>query len=231
MANDNALSFVGKIKTAYKAAQKADGEALKYAIECGEQLALAFENVEAAKGTWKSWYSDNIPEIPQTTENLYRRLASAHADDESIFVDCKSIRDAMKELAKYDLKSETLVLKPERKHTPRQTHNGNTVTGLAPPEADTPPTDLKAELENAGADEIIVNIQDDADKLEEVAKASIVKLSPEKVCDALTKAWSADELRDLIKRVNMYLGPPTATTTTTTTATDFARRTFAQPVQ
>ena len=37
MSTDNALAFVGKIKTAYKAAQKAEVDALKYAIECGEQ--------------------------------------------------------------------------------------------------------------------------------------------------------------------------------------------------
>ena len=104
MPTDNALSFVGKIKTAYKAAQKAEGDALKYAIECGEQLALAFENVEATKGKWKPWCQENIPEIPQTTENLYRRLASAHTNDESIFADCKSIRDAIKKLPKRERK-------------------------------------------------------------------------------------------------------------------------------
>ena len=229
---DKALSLVGPIITAYKAAEQSGANALEHALECGKHLKTAFEAV--GKRKWKGWCEEHLAlgrEVSEETERLYRRLAVAVDKKGDVFAKCKSIRDAMKELAKYDLKSETLVLKPERKHTPRQTHNGNTVTGLAPPEADTPPTGLKAELENAGADEIIVNIQDDADKLEEVAKASIVKLSPEKVCDALTKAWSADELRDLIKRVNMYLGPPTATTTTTTTATDFARRTFAQPVQ
>ena len=37
-AKNNALSFVGQIKTAYKAVLKAEGEALKYAILCGEAL-------------------------------------------------------------------------------------------------------------------------------------------------------------------------------------------------
>jgi len=36
MAKDNALSFVGQIMTAYNAVMKAEGQALKYAIECGE---------------------------------------------------------------------------------------------------------------------------------------------------------------------------------------------------
>src|SRR5215472_831944 len=105
MANDNALSFVGKIKTAFKAAQKAEGDALKHATECGYHLNLAKENVEEAKGKWKSWCKENIPEIPQTTENLYRRLALAHGNDENIFADCKSIRDAIKKLPKRERKS------------------------------------------------------------------------------------------------------------------------------
>jgi hypothetical protein len=63
-----------------------------------------------------------------------------------------------------------------------------------------PPTNL---LTSSG--EIIANIQDDTDKLEEVAKQSIVKLTPDRACVALTKAWSADQLRDLVKLVNTYL--------------------------
>jgi hypothetical protein len=44
-------------------------------------------------------------------------------------------------------------------------------------------------LQATDAGEIIANIQDDDDKLEEVARASIVKLTPDKVCDVLTKSW------------------------------------------
>jgi hypothetical protein len=141
MPTDNALSFVGKIKTAYKAAQKADGEALKYAIECGEQLNLAIENVEATKGKWKPWCQENIPEIPQTTENLYRRLASAHADDENIFADCKSIRDAIKKLPKRERKP-----KKRREHqTPAPDANSNAL--LSSP-------DLATTLQNVAVDEV-----------------------------------------------------------------------------
>jgi hypothetical protein len=189
MANDNALSFVGKIKTAYKAAQKADGEALKYAIECGEQLALAFENVEAAKGKWKSWCSDNIPEIPQTTENLYRRLASAHADDESIFVDCKSIRDAIKKLPKRERKPKKNGDKPAKK-------NSNALLSGSP--------DLKSLLENCGADEIGIALRD-TDKLDEVATASIARLSPDKLSDTLIGAWNAEQLSALASRLTAHL--------------------------
>jgi hypothetical protein len=85
------------------------------------------------------------------------------------------------------------------------------------------PGGLKAELENAAADEIISSIQRDADKLEEIAKASIAKLTPDKVCGALTKAWGADQLRDLVRGVNAYL--------TTLTTTPMPSQDFRRPVQ
>src|SRR5262249_59201891 len=66
-------------------------------------------------------------------------------------------------------------------------------------------TDPAVVLQATDAGEIIANIKDDTDKLEEVAKASIVKLTPDKVCVALTKAWSVDQLRDLIKLVDAYV--------------------------
>jgi hypothetical protein len=48
--DDSALSFVGQIQTEHKAVLKADGEALKHAIECGKFLNLAKENVLADQG-------------------------------------------------------------------------------------------------------------------------------------------------------------------------------------
>ena len=66
-------------------------------------------------------------------------------------------------------------------------------------------TDPAVVLQGTDAGEIIANIQDDADKLEEVAKASIVKLTPDKVCDALTQAWDVEQLRDLAKRLSAHL--------------------------
>jgi len=61
-------------------------------------------------------------------------------------------------------------------------------------------TDPAVVLQATDAGEIIANIADDTDKLEEVAKQSIVKLTPDRARIALTKAWSADQLRDLVKR-------------------------------
>jgi hypothetical protein len=87
---DSALSFVGQIKTEHKAVLKADGEALKHAIECGKYLNLAKENVVAAKGKWGKWREENIPEISQQTASLYMRLA----ENEESIAECTSIRGA-----------------------------------------------------------------------------------------------------------------------------------------
>ena len=87
---DGALAFVGQIMTEHKAVLKADGEALKHAIECGKYLNLAKENVVAAKGKWGKWREENVPEISQQTVSLYMRLA----ENEEAVAECTSIRDA-----------------------------------------------------------------------------------------------------------------------------------------
>jgi hypothetical protein len=203
--DEKALSFVGAIMTAYNAAEKAGASALSYALDCGKHLNLAKENVEAVKkGKWKQWREKNLPSVSEETERLYRRLADAVAAKENIFANCKSIRAAMQRLSMYEFDDEgNLQLKPDPQPKSNAKGTGNGVTGLEPPEADTPSTGLKAELENAAADD--VSIKDDADKLEEIAKASIARLTPDKVCVALTKAWDASQLRDLVRHVNAYL--------------------------
>jgi hypothetical protein len=90
MPKDNALSFVGQIKTEHKAVLKADGEALKHAIECGKYLNLAKENVAAGRGKWGKWREENVPEISQQTASLYMRLA----EYEEAVAECTSIRGA-----------------------------------------------------------------------------------------------------------------------------------------
>jgi hypothetical protein len=154
------------------------------------------------KGKWKKWREQNLPTVSEETERLYRRLADAVAKKEDVFAKCKSIRNAMEVLAKYNLKDMTL--KPPRATTPRITQTGNTVTALQPLEAATTSAGLEAELENAAADEIISNIRD-AEKLEDVAKATIAKLSPDKVCDALTQAWNVADIIDLQHRLVDYI--------------------------
>ena len=92
MPKDNALSFVGQIMTAHKAVMKAEGSALEHAIECGKYLALAKENVEAAKPKrkWSAWLAEHCPDIHRNTAALYMRLAK----NEDKIADCTSMRDA-----------------------------------------------------------------------------------------------------------------------------------------
>jgi len=88
--DNSALSFVGQIQTEHKAVLKADGEALKHAIECGKYLNLAKKNVLAAKGKWTKWREEHIPEISQQTASLYMRLA----ENAEAVAKCISIRQA-----------------------------------------------------------------------------------------------------------------------------------------
>jgi hypothetical protein len=181
---NSAASFVDPINAEYREVVKAEKSALPHAIKCGELLNLAKENVKAEKMKWGEWLKVNCPEIAQETASLYMRLA----EHKSKVSKAKSIREARELLPK---------AKPRGRE--REPEISNAVTNS---------TDPAVVLQATDAGEIIANIQDDADKLEEVAKASIVKLTPDKVCDALIKVWTDDQLRDLIKRVNAYLTTP-----------------------
>jgi hypothetical protein len=207
MSPDKALELVGPIMDAYNAAEKAGASALRFALECGKHLCAAFNTV--GKGNWKKWCASNLPTVSEETERVYRRLARAVGLQEDVFAECKSIRDALAHLSGLD---ENLNPKPTPKR-PSKKRTGSSAAGLDPPEPDTRSTGLKAELENAGADEIIANIYDDDEKLEELAQASIIKLTPDKVCVALIEAWDADQLRDLAKLISAHLltmGPSTS---------------------
>jgi hypothetical protein len=197
----SASAFIEQIKTEYRAVVEAEKSALPHAIKCGEFLKLAKENLKAERGgNWSDWLGVNCPEIAQETASLYMRLA----EHKKLVGKAKSINEAR-----------TLLPKQKRRGRKQEPEISNAVTNS---------TDPAVVLQATDAGEIIANIEDDTDKLEEVAKASIVKLSPDKVCVALTQTWSADQLRDLIKLVNEYLG----TLTVTTPSTSY-RRPPAQP--
>jgi hypothetical protein len=188
---DHALKYVGPIMDAYNAAEKAGATALGHALECGKQLSAAFKTVTAAKGKWNKWPDKNLPGVSEETERVYRNLADAVALKVDVFANCKSIRAALKVLSGLD---ENLEPKPEQPKKPRA--SSSSATGHGPPQPDTSSGGLQAELENAGADEIITSIQDDTDKLEEVARASIAKLTPVVVGaasrdGAATQPWRA----------------------------------------
>jgi hypothetical protein len=186
-AKNNALSFVGQIKTAYKAVLKAEGEALKYAIVCGEALNRAKENIESTKpkGKWKDWLAEHCSEINPRTERLYRQLAEAVAKNPDIFADCESIRDAVKKVQGNDDEEEENSDSNDESEDSEDEEDEE--SGNALPQW-TGTKDLTDLMKVSEVDEIGIALND-ADKFEEVAKASIVKLSPDKVCDALTQAW------------------------------------------
>ena len=221
MSKDNALSFVRQIVTAYNAVTKAEGQALKYAVECGEALNLAKGNVESTKpkGKWKDWLAEHCKGIEPRTERLYRQLATAVAEDPDIFADCESIRSAVKKLNESDDEDDSDSGDSESDEDVDEEESGNALP-LKKPASE----DLTSMLQNSAVDEIGKALQD-ANKLNEFETAVITRMTPDKVCVALTKTWTADQLRDLIKRVDAYL----ATLTTTTPAPSPFRRPPAQP--
>ena len=193
MANDNALSFVGKIMTAYKAAEKARGTGLKHAIECGEYLNLAKENLKEVKSKqkWSSWLKEHCPEIHQNTAALYMRLA----EKKDKIADCKSIRDADMQLRKpRDPKPESHSDKPNSDEA----------------------VDDAGDDEDADDDEAADD--DDADNSQRVVRtpasldltATFLSVDVDEVCAALIDAWDEDHIRQLCDRLRDHFTQPPA---------------------
>jgi len=189
MANDNALSFVGKIMTAYKAAEKARGTGLKHAIECGEYLNLAKENLKEVKSKqkWSSWLKEHCPEIHQNTAALYMRLA----EKKDKIADCKSIRDADMQLRKpRDPKPESHSDKPNSDEA----------------------VDDAGDDEDADDDEAADD--DDADNSQRVVKRAgaspdlkecLQNVDVDEVFGALTSTWERAQLSALVTRLFAYI--------------------------
>ena len=183
MPKDNALSFVGQIMTAYKAIMKAEGGALDHAIECGKYLALAKENVEAAKPKrkWAAWLAEHCPDIHRNTAALYMRLA----DNADKIADCTSIRQADMKLRLLHAPED-----PEDDVAQRVVQEDD---DAGEPESDEAKAtrdrvvrklasqDLKCTLENVGVDE---------------------------VCTALIDAWNEADIRQLCDRLRAHLIKP-----------------------
>jgi hypothetical protein len=201
MSKDNALAFVGQIMTAYKAIVKAEGSALHYAIECGEALNLAKENVESTrpKGKWKDWLAEHCKEIPPRTERLYRQLASAVTEDADIFTDCVSIRDAVKKLNQPDDGDSN---NDDEESESDDEESDEEESGSALPLAASP--DLTSMLEHCAVDEVGKALQD-AGMLGEFEAAVFSWMSPDAVCVALIEAWDTDQLSALTDRLVTHL--------------------------
>jgi hypothetical protein len=202
---DSALVFVGQIMTAYKAAMRVEGEALKAAMECGKYLNLAKENVKADKGKWLPWLKQNCPEISQQTASLYMRLADPENLDKLVGV--KTIRDADAALRKSsrddaggdddgDSNSDDADDSDDN-NAAGQTNNALLKSKPASP-------DLTELIKNTGVDEVGKALAD-ADKLEDFEAAAIKRMSPDKLYNAVIKAWDVDEVRELSKQLTAYL--------------------------
>jgi hypothetical protein len=171
--NNNALAFVGQIKTEHKAVLRADGEALKHAIECGKYLNLAKENVLAAKGKWTKWREENIPEISQQTASLYMRLA----ENEDQAAKCSSIRQAdelLRALSSNSRSSDKSEGEFDSDNADRPDDDAADATNNALLVRQGASPDLKATLQNAAVDE---------------------------VCAALIDAWDEAHIRQLCDRL------------------------------
>jgi len=157
---------------------RADGEALKHAIECGKYLNLAKENVLAAKGKWTKWREEHIPEISQQTASLYMRLA----ENEEAVAKCISIRqadDALRASSRTNTSGKSDSTETESDEADDEDEaddDGDTNNALLVRKGASP--DLATMFKNAAVDEVYT---------------------------ALTQAWDADQLHDLIKRVKSYL--------------------------
>src|SRR6266566_2969706 len=172
---DNALAFVGEIMTAYRAAMKVEGDALRAAIDCGKYLNLAKENVKAAKGKWLPWLKKNCPEISQQTASLYMRLAENK--DKIAGEGVKTIRDADKMLRQpRDEEDETD--DDAEDETDDETNNAL----LVGPQPASP--DLVTLLKNVGPDEVVIALKqaawrrDDVQKLVSMLRAELDATSP-----------------------------------------------------
>jgi hypothetical protein len=175
---DSALSFIGQIQTEHKAVLKADGEALKHAIECGKALNLAKENVVATKGKWGKWREEHIPEISQQTASLYMRLA----ENEESIAECTSIREA------------DVVLRVSRDSKPEsdsdETGDETEDDAADEDEDDDDQTNnalLKRELISANLMTIFKNV------------------APDEVFIALKDVWEREQLVDLANQLTTYL--------------------------
>jgi hypothetical protein len=207
---EKGLSYVDQIKEAYDALMGSHQTSLMHALILGDLLNQAKDAV--GHGNWANWLKKHCSQISQRTANVYMKLAV----NKEKFEDPTNSQRAANFAAKDDLSIRAAIeavneadgggLKPEKPQKPPRApraQTGSTATAQQPTSTDK--GGLEGELKNADADEIIRGLGHDADKLTDLAERSIATLSPEKVCDALRKAWTKDQFEDLIKRLNSYL--------------------------
>jgi hypothetical protein len=210
-------TIITQINAAHDAVVESGKSSLTNAIRAGELLVSAKECVE--HGAWTQWLDDNCPDISEETARLYMRLAKNEdeiekaAEQNGNAVADLSVRGAAKLLSK-PLTEEQKAARAASLAKKKAEAAKKKPAGSA---------DLKDLMQNCGADEIERGLRD-ADKLEEVATASIANLPPDKVYDALTKAWTGEQLHDLIKRLTLFVESLTTARPPPSTAPSVTRR-------
>jgi hypothetical protein len=161
MTKNSAASFVDQINAEYREVVKAESSALPHAINCGNFLKLAKENLKADNGgKWLEWLKINCPNISQETASLYMRLAEHKAK----VAKASSIREAQKLLPK----------KAPRGSSP-STNQASTQAAVDPPATSEPSTrtfedQVEAFDANEVLDMLVKGWHHDDDKLKELAK-------------------------------------------------------------
>lgn len=190
------LSYVPQINKAYDDLVTSHRTSLVHALKFGELLNQAKEAV--GHGDWTNWLKTNCPQISHRTANVYMSLAvnkekfdtAANSQHAANFAakDDMSIRAAIDAANKADGGG-------VKTGKPRGTSTG---TKVASP-------DLKALMQNVGADEIKLALKD-ANKLNEVAAVVAPSLydqlrltSPAHIAEVLADALDGDKLQALIK--------------------------------
>jgi Protein of unknown function (DUF3102) len=193
-SDEKGLSYVPQINKAYDDLVASHRTSLAHALKLGELLNQAKEAV--GHGEWTSWLKTNCPQISHRTADVYMSLAkhkekfdskanSQHAANFAA-MDDMSIRDAIDAANKADGGG-------VKTRTPKAG-----VTKSASP-------DLKALMQNVGADEIKMALRD-ANKLAEVAAVVAPSLhdqlklaSPAHIAEVLADALDSDKLQALVK--------------------------------
>jgi Protein of unknown function (DUF3102) len=207
---------IRQINAAHDAVVNAARDALQNAIRAGELLCAVKDAQD--HGDWETWLTNNCPNISSRTARLYMHLSkkenelTAAAEQNGNTVADLSVREAQKLLAQpltEEQKAARAVTRAAKKA------EADAAAKKAKPAGSADLTDL---LKGAvDADEIGKALKD-AGKSDEVETELITRMSPAKVCDALTKAWSEDQIKDLRQRLGAFLGNALSSTPQDTTA-------------
>lgn len=191
---------IRQINAAHDAVVSAARDALQNAIRAGELLIAVKDGQD--HGDWETWLSNSCPNISTRTARLYMHLAknedklTAAAEQNGNTVADLSVREAQKLLAEPLTAEQKAQREATRAANPKKKAESNRSGASA---------DLTDLLKGAvDADEIGKALRD-ANKLDEFETTLLGQMTPDKVCGALTKAWAADQLKDLNRRLTLHL--------------------------